>query len=197
MAMNDLHGTQEPPALADLLAKTAALNFTMASEPRTGVLLRVLAAAKPSGRMLELGTGTGVGTSWLLAGMDEASTLVTVDIDPKTQNVARSALGADARLTFVLEDAVDYLRRQPPLSVDLVFADALRGKFDGLDEALAVVKPGGFYVIDDLLPQPNWPEGHGERIEPLIERLAAHPRLHIVPMSWASGIVVAVKRSAG
>jgi predicted O-methyltransferase YrrM len=111
--------------------------------------------------------------------------------------VARSALGADPRLTFVVEDAVDFLRRQPPFSFDLVFADALRGKFEGLDEALAVVKPGGFYVIDDLLPQPNWPEGHGEKIEPLINRLAAHPQLHIVPMNWASGIVVAVKGSAG
>jgi predicted O-methyltransferase YrrM len=195
--MDDLKHIQEPPALAALLEQTAELNFTMASEPKTGALLRVLAASKPGGRFLELGTGTGVGTAWLLAGMDAAAALTTVDVDPKTQMVARSALGADPRLTFVVEDAVDFLRRQPPFSFDLVFADALRGKFEGLDEALAVVKPGGFYVIDDLLPQPNWPEGHGEKIEPLINRLAAHPQLHIVPMNWASGIVVAVKGSAG
>jgi len=37
------------------------LGFTMGSEPRTGALLRTLAASKPGGRFLELGTGTGVG----------------------------------------------------------------------------------------------------------------------------------------
>jgi len=193
--MDDLFCVHEPPVLPALLARTAELNFTMASEPRTGALLRVLAASKPAGRLLELGTGTGVATAWLLAGMDVASTLTTVDTDFKVQNVARSVLGADSRLTFVLEDAVDFLRRQPPATFDLVFADALRGKFEGLDEALAVVKPGGFYVIDDLLPQPNWPEGHSERIDPLIASLAAHPQFHVVPISWASGLLLTVKKS--
>lgn len=193
--MDDLLSIQEPPALAALLEQSKALNFDMASEPRTGALLRVLAASKPAGRLLELGTGTGVGTSWLLSGMDAASTLVSVDTNLTFQSAAERILGSDSRASFVLEDAADFLVRQPPCSFDLVFADALRGKFEGLNEALAVVKPGGFYVIDDLLPQPNWPEGHGEKIPPLIERLTTHEQFHIVPISWASGIVVAVKKS--
>ncbi len=193
--MDDLSYIKEPAALSAIRGKSAALNFTMASEPKTGALLRVLAASKPAGRMLELGTGIGVGTAWLLSGMDAASTLVTVDTNLSFQAVAQEVLGADARVTFVLEDAFDYLRRQAPGSLDLVFADTLRGKFEGLDEALAVVKPGGFYVIDDLLPQPNWAEGHGEKIDPLIERLAMHPQFQIVPMGWASGLVVAVRKS--
>ena len=185
----------KPAALPEILAQSAALDFTMASEPKTGALLRVLAASKPAGRLLELGTGTGIATAWLLSGMDAASTLVTVDTNFKFQSAARRVLGADPRLTLVLEDAVDYLVRQPPASFDLVFADALRGKFDGLDDALAVVKPGGFYVIDDLLPQPSWPEGHAEKVPPLIQRLSAREDFHIVPISWASGLVLAVKKS--
>jgi len=35
----------------------------MASEPLVGALLRTLAASKSGGRLLELGTGTGIATS--------------------------------------------------------------------------------------------------------------------------------------
>jgi predicted O-methyltransferase YrrM len=192
--MDDASRTPEPLQLPALLEQTAALKFTMASEPKTGALLRVLAVSKPASRFLELGTGTGVGTAWLLDGMDARSTLTTVDTDFKVQTVARQVLGSDPRLKFVLEDAIDFLRRQPPASYDLVFADALRGKFEGLEEALAVVKPGGFYVIDDLLPQTSWPEGHGEKIAPLIERIASRTDFQMVPMAWASGLLIAVKK---
>ena len=56
----------------------------MASEPKTGALLAALAASKPGGRLLELGTGTGLGTAWLLSGMDADSHLDTVDTDPSS-----------------------------------------------------------------------------------------------------------------
>jgi predicted O-methyltransferase YrrM len=39
----------------------------MASEPKTVLLLRLRRACGP---LPELGTGTGIGTAWLLAGMD-------------------------------------------------------------------------------------------------------------------------------
>jgi predicted O-methyltransferase YrrM len=55
----------------------------MACEPRAGALLRTLAAFKPAGRLLELGTGTGVGTAWLLAEINGAARLITVDTDPE------------------------------------------------------------------------------------------------------------------
>ncbi|MGB9291493.1 MAG: class I SAM-dependent methyltransferase, partial [Terracidiphilus sp.] len=192
--MDDLLHIHEPPQLPALLEQAACLDFTMASEPKTGALLRVLAASKPAGRILELGTGVGVGAAWLLSGMDASSTLISVDTNFSFQSAARRILGIDPRLSLVLEDAVDFLVRQPSASFDLVFADALRGKFEGLDEALTVVKPGGFYVIDDLLPQPNWPEGHGDKIAPLVERLASLKDFHIVPITWASGLVLAVKK---
>jgi predicted O-methyltransferase YrrM len=193
--MDDLKYINEPAVLAELYEQSKPLDFTMASEPKTGALLRVLAAAKPGGQFLELGTGTGVGTAWLLEGMDAASTLVSVDTNLRFQSVARRVLGGDSRLTLVLEDGVDFVSRQPAASFDLVFADALRGKFEGLDETLAVIKPGGILLIDDLLPQPNWPEGHGEKVPPLIDRLTADEQFHIVRMAWASGIIIAVKKS--
>jgi predicted O-methyltransferase YrrM len=192
--MDDISYVQPPAALAHILKRTSELGFAMASEDRTGTLLRTLAASKPGGRFLELGTGTGVATAWVLDGMDAASELFSIDVNPDFQEAASEALGHDARLTLIAEDAFAFLQRQPPASFDFVFADALRGKYEGLDEALRVVRPGGFYVIDDMLPQSNWPEGHGPRVLALLETLSKRSDFEIAPMAWASGLVVAVRK---
>jgi predicted O-methyltransferase YrrM len=142
---------------------------------------------------LELGTGTGIATCWLLDGMDPASELVSVDTDATVQTIAREAFSDDARLNLVTEDAIAFLRRQEPASFDLVFADALRGKYEGLDEALRVVRRGGFYIIDDMLPQPNWPEGHAPKVPQLMAQLFARADFHMLPLAWASGVVIAVR----
>jgi predicted O-methyltransferase YrrM len=194
--MEDLKYIQEPQALPEILAETAKLDFTMASGPRTGALLQALAASKSAGRLLELGTGTGVATSWLLSGMDQKSKLISVDVNEEFQGVARRTLGSDPRVTFITQDAAAFLWRQLPATYDLVFADSMPGKYEALDEALAVVKPGGFYVIDDMLPQANWPEGHEKKVPALLSELAANTEFHIVPITWASGLVIAVKKPA-
>jgi len=193
--VEDLRYVVAPAALSLIEAETTAIQFTMSSEPLVGALLRTLAASKPGGRLLELGTGTGIATAWLLAGMDAEATLVSVDIDPNVQQVARRALGIDTRLTLVASGGVEYLRTEAAGSFDLVFADAMAGKYEGLEEALRVVKPGGFFVIDDMLPQANWPEGHAAKIPLLMDKLARNAEFSMVPMVWASGVVVAVRHS--
>jgi len=179
-----------PEQLPAIKARTEELKFGMASEHLAGALLQVLAASKPGGKLLELGTGTGIGTSWLLSGMDDTATLVSVETDEQFQAVAGKFLGTDKRLNLVLEDGSHFLRKQPKESFDLVFADAMPGKFEALNDALAVVKPGGFYIIDDLLPQPNWPDGHGAKVDTLMYRLSANPRFAMLPLIWASGVAV-------
>jgi predicted O-methyltransferase YrrM len=196
-AMQEFICLAPPPILKQIQFETERLGFGMASEPQVGALLRVLSATKPGGRLLELGTGTGLATAWLLAGMDESSTLVTVDTDAAVQSVARNALGADPRLQVVHSDAMEYLSEQPSQSFDLVFADALPGKYEGLAEALAVVKPGGLYVIDDMLPQANWPPGHAEKVPTLLNRLTSEPGFEVASIAWASGVVIAVRKAAG
>lgn len=192
--MNDLDFIREPAALPAIRARTEELNFAMASEVRTGALLQILAASKPGGRFLELGTGTGLSTAWLLSGMDEASTMISLDTNEQVQDVAREALGNDARLKLMACDAAGFLWRQPKKSFDLVFADAIPGKYEALDEALAIVKVGGYYVIDDMLPQANWPEGHQDKATALLEKLAKDERFFMLRLPWASGIAVLVRR---
>ncbi|HEX4286818.1 MAG TPA: class I SAM-dependent methyltransferase [Terracidiphilus sp.] len=191
---DDLRFIQVPAALPAIQARTEELKFNRASEVRTGSLLQLLAAAKPGGRFLELGTGTGMGAAWLLSGMDTASTLVSIEIDEGLQEVARQALGSDQRLKLMSCDAAGFLWRQPKKTFDLVFADATPGKYEALDEALAIVKIGGYYVIDDMLPQPNWPDGHEDKVSTLMDRLEGDQRFFKLALPWASGIVVLVRK---
>jgi predicted O-methyltransferase YrrM len=192
--MNEDDYGPEPSSLQAIVTRTKAIGFTMASESRTGALLRVLASTKPNCRFLELGTGTGVATAWILDGMDRRSCLTSVDTDTGAQSIAAEILGEDDRLNLVAQDALAFLRHEKSESYDFVFADAMPGKYEGLDEALRVVRAGGFYVIDDMLPQPNWPPGHAEKAANLMAELAGSKQFVIVPMAWSTGVVIAAKR---
>jgi predicted O-methyltransferase YrrM len=183
--MNDHHLARVPESVPHILAETDALNFNMISEPKVGALLAALAASKPGGRFLELGTGTGHGTAWLLSGMDSASRLESVDTDATFVAVAERHLGSDPRVSFHVMDGAEFIRQAPPGHFDLIYADAWPGKFTDLDEALALLRPGGMYVIDDLLPQPNWPEGHAPRVPALIERLEGRRGFVTLKLAWA------------
>ncbi|MGH6641444.1 MAG: O-methyltransferase [Bradyrhizobium sp.] len=187
---------QPPPKpLETIMAETRGLGFQSWCWPQVGALLRVMASLKPGGRLLEIGTGTGVGTCWLLDGMDASARLATVDINAKVQSVARSHLGADPRLTLLCEDGAAVIRREPTGSFDLIFADGGAGKHTLLDEALALLRPGGIYICDDTKPHPMWPPEHAIKIPPLMEALAARQDFRRVYIDWSSGVVVMVKTS--
>ncbi|MGV0984037.1 MAG: O-methyltransferase [Limnohabitans sp.] len=165
----------------------------MPSDPLTCTLLRTLAASKPGGQFLELGSGTGLSTAWLLGGMDTSATLTTVDNDASLLNILNRHLGHDARLNVVCADGDEFLCEAQGQRYDFIFADTWSGKYRLLHEALALVKPGGLYVIDDMLPQPNWPDGHAAKVEALLSTLHALPDWHVAQLDWASGVVVAVR----
>ncbi|HKX27471.1 MAG TPA: class I SAM-dependent methyltransferase [Blastocatellia bacterium] len=191
--MNGLVEIKTPQILSLIEAETAALGFGMASERPVGAMLRTLAASKRQAELLELGTGTGISAAWLLDGMDAESHLTTVDDDEVCVEIARRHLGADPRITFRIADGAEFLLNLQGAQFDLIFADAWPGKFDHLDQALAALKIGGFYVIDDLLPQPNWPENHAAKIAALLETLAQRHDLTTCSLAWSSGLLVATR----
>ncbi|MFJ6085348.1 O-methyltransferase [Streptomyces sp. NPDC092369] len=186
-----------PTALLSLRVAAREAGFTRSCEERTGSLLAVLAAARPAGRVLELGTGVGEGTAWLLSGMDAASRLVTVELDDTVQAIARAELGADPRVTFVTADAGAWLEEYDGEPFDLVFADTWPGKFTHLERALDLVAPGGTYLIDDLLPQPDWPQAHKDAVKRLVGEVEGRPDLRSVRLAWSSGLVMAVRGERG
>ena len=194
LCMNETIQQSFPAAYAAIDDATKASGFTMASDVLTCSLLRTLAASKPGGRFLELGTGTGLSTSWILDGMDANSTLVSIDHDANFLAIADQFLGRDSRLTLVTTDGEQWVMNHLAERYDYVFADTWHGKYLLLDEVLAMVKPGGLYIIDDMLPQPNWPEGHDLKAIKLVDTLEKRKDFVLTKQAWASGILIAVKK---
>ena len=181
-----------PPAVARLRAEALAAGVPYGSDERTGALLSSLAASKPGGALLELGTGLGFGTAWLLHGMDARARLTSVDVQD-AGGLPRRCLGQDPRLELVTADAAEFLEGLGGRTFDLIFADAPGGKFFDLERTLAALAPGGLYVVDDLRPEPHAP-GRRELLAQLVGALAARPELVITCLPWGAGLLVATRR---
>lgn len=183
-----------PKEFNKILEQTKLSGFTMSSDVLTCSLLRTLASSKPSSNFLELGTGTGLSTSWILDGMDENSYLVSIDNERKFLDIAEKNLGYDQRLNLVPADGGEWIENNKDKTFDFIFADTWHGKYLLLDEVLSMLRKGGLYILDDMLPQPNWPEGHSEKVEKLIKTLETREDLLLTKQVWATGIILAVKR---
>ena len=71
---------------------SSKINFSMPSDLKTGSLLRTLVASKPSGRFLELGTGTGLSLSWIAEAMDDNSSVISIDNSKEYSSIAKGFL---------------------------------------------------------------------------------------------------------
>jgi predicted O-methyltransferase YrrM len=183
-----------PDSYLSIDKATKESGFTMASDKLTGSLLRTLAMSKPAGKFLELGTGTGLSTSWILDGMDENSTLVSVDNDDTVLGIASKFLAHDNRLKLIHADGEQWMNDNKGQKFDYIFADTWHGKYLLLDEALDMLDKGGLYIVDDMLPQPNWPDGHAEKANNFIKYLENRTDLVLTKQNWATGIIIAAKK---
>lgn len=184
-----------PVVLREMEEATRAIGFTMGSDMQTGSLLRTLAASKPGGRLLELGTGTGLGTAWILDGMGPQARLISVDRDETAPAIARKFLGSDSRVTFLMMDGRKFLgsMREQGRAFDFIFADMRPGKFELLNETLSLLAPGGFYIVDDLLFLTSWDEKHPVIVQRLVSTLEQRPHLRLTKFNWSTGLIVATK----
>jgi predicted O-methyltransferase YrrM len=184
-----------PDGVVRATAVAGRAGFTMSCEPDTGALLAVLAAGVASGgRILELGTGAGVGTSWIVHGLAARNDVevVTVDISEGTPGLV-GPLGWPPFVRPVVGDAVEATRREG--SFDLIFADAQGGKWYGLDVTIAALRPGGHLLVDDMSP-PFADAEHERKTAEVRTAILGHPDLIGVPIAWSSGLILSTRCQA-
>ncbi|MCW2934379.1 MAG: methyltransferase type 11 [Actinomycetia bacterium] len=183
-----------PPLVAAALARARQAGFPMSCERAVGQLLAVLAAHLPEGaRVLELGTGTGVGTAWIVSGLLPRTdvTVTSVEKDPATAAVAANG---------DWPSFVD-LRRGEALEVlgesgtfDLIFADAPGGKWEGLDRSVAALRPHGLLIVDDMTPEPDWTDSHRAAQDKVRQALLSAPGLTSAELAAGSGVILSARR---
>ncbi len=127
--------------------------------------------------------------------MDRSSRLESIDDDPDVLRIARRHLGADDRVRFLCTDGYSYVQDAADASYDVIFADTWPGKYEALDETIDLLEAGGLYVIDDMKPQPNWPDGHEDEVDRLFGELEEETRLELCRIDRSTGIVVGTRRA--
>ncbi len=192
--MRESNILNKPKMHSEIELKSMEIGFTMPSDLYIGSFLKTLITSRPKSRLLELGTGIGLSLSWMIDGMDSESTLITVDNDPKLTEIAEGYFGKDERVEIVCDDGSSWIKNYKGKKFDLIFADAWPGKYSVLNETLDLLKVGGLYVIDDMMAQPNWPDGHQENVNGLVEYLEGREDFNLTKMNWSTGLIVAAKK---
>lgn len=192
--MNDLNILNKPKIHAEIENKSKEIGFTMPSDPYIGTLLKTLITSKPKSNLLELGAGIGLSLSWMIDGMDAHSKLTSIDNDPILIEIVQTYFSQDQRLEIICADASEWIKNYQGEHFDLIFADTWPGKYSEIDEVLELINVGGFYIIDDMIAQPNWPNGHQDKVDRLIDYLENRKDFNLTKMNWSTGIIIASKK---
>jgi predicted O-methyltransferase YrrM len=126
--------------------------------PMQGKFLNILAQVHGAKRILEIGTLGGYSTIWLARALPEDGRLITMEIDPKHAEVARSNIsraGLSAKVEILIGNALDLLpevekRNEAPF--DLSFIDADKVSIPAyFESALRMSRSGSLILVDNVV----------------------------------------------
>lgn len=167
----------------------------------TGAALRLLAAATSARAVIELGTGAGVSSLWLLRGMRPDGVLTSVDAETEHQRLAKTSIAEagvpTGRARLIAGRALEVLPRLSDAAYDLVFCDANRNENpDYLQAALRLLRPGGMVVFagglaGGRIADPSARDPDTVALRELAKGLRDEPRLVTAALPVGQGLLAA------
>jgi predicted O-methyltransferase YrrM len=151
------HLVGDDEALSTALAASEAAGLPPINvAPNQGKLLMMLAQAIGARRILEIGTLGGYSTIWLARGLAPGGRLITLELDPRCADVARTNL-ARAGLAECVEvrmgralDTLPSLTAEAPF--ELIFIDADKPSTpDYFEWAIRLSRPGSLILVDNVV----------------------------------------------
>lgn len=121
--------------------------------PGSGAYLRYIASLISAQSVVEIGTGSGVGTLWLLKGIMNSGVITTIDPEVQHVQIAKQVFTeadiAANRYRLITSDYLDVMRKLADRAYDLVvFRGNPEDIFDVIDEAHRILRTGGILAID-------------------------------------------------
>lgn len=198
----EAHINAEPANLHRLerLTNIRLVNGRMCSGHLQGRLLKMLVTMIAPKRVLELGTFSGYSALCIAEGLADDAKIVTVEADDELEYFIRAAL-ADSphggKVELHIADATEFCKSLPDAGFDLVFIDADKRQYvQYYEEALRVLKPGGFIIADNTLWDGHVVEADHMRdrqtagIREFNDRVAADPRVEKVIVPLRDGLTL-------
>lgn len=168
-----------------------------------GAVLRAMAATAGARATVEIGTGTGVASLWLLSGMPPDGVLTTIDADPDHQRVAKAVFAAagirTTRTRAITGRPQEVLPRLADGGYDLVLIGPGHCTHpDFVDQGLRLLRQGGVLAVSgalahDTVPDPARREEHTVRVREVGRRLRDDDRILSTLLPVGDGLLIAVR----
>ena len=139
-----------------LAARARGLELgTVDASQGAGAYLRHLAHQLNAQSVVEIGTGSGVGSLWILEGMIASGTLTSIDDEMEHTSIAKVAMVeadiAQSRFRFITNPVMDVMTKLTDRAYDLVvYRHNAEDLAFAISEAHRILRTGGVFVIDNF-----------------------------------------------
>ncbi|HEY7291423.1 MAG TPA: O-methyltransferase [Vicinamibacterales bacterium] len=175
-------------------------------DAEVGALLQLLATAIGARQILEIGTAVGYSGIWLARALPLDGRLMTMEMDAERvrearENFTRAGLGE--RVAVIQGDAQRMIAKASG-PFDLIFQDGDKRLYVPLlDRLVALLRPGGLLVTDNVLwdgkvvpgfAKDSADDDNTRAIVEYNQRVAAHPALLTSTVPLRDGVSISIKR---
>jgi dihydrofolate synthase/folylpolyglutamate synthase len=189
-----LNGPLDIPEWEGIYSEALRLKIPVLRPLSARLLYFVTRLAKPR-NILEIGTGSGYSTLWIMRGMGSHARITTFERDKNRFESAGKLFGDNPAVNFIRGDALELLPENEEV-FDFVFLDAQKRDYPlYLDILRGRMSKGGILFADNFLYEGHDEKSSGANLMRLFnEELSRGNSFDSLFLSIEDGVVIAIKK---